>query len=147
MKIFKPSLLLSATVFLSFLMSCKTTSKDIKPMIDVVIENHSDEVYSFPKGIYYQYIFDNSNKDKFNINKIINILEQSKLQVKNAWYKPASDSCIIDNHNNSDYVMPSLIIQVMKDNKKIEKLGFRKIKSPNVGECASYVRRYYFRRN
>ncbi len=139
---------LTAIVFLISILLFTACSNPIgkkSKTLNAIMEDHETEVYNFPDGYYYAYQFsENTQISGFDETALITQVLDTKLPVRNIWYKAASNSCVPPGSEMAMSVMvePVFVVQLHTESDKLSKLGFVAVKQPQMGSCAYRVKRY-----
>jgi len=144
MKVLRIAAILLVTVTLT---SCKAKQKNVNEM-SLIVEDHVTETYSFPKGIYFEYVFEESRNYEFDELALICKLKDKGFKVRNVWYKPGSSMCVPPGSSEGMTVIvePRLVVQLFEDDARILGLGFKLTDNPSMGGCAYRVKHYVIKK-
>ena len=124
---------------------CSNSMGKKSKTLNAIMEDHETEVYNFPEGFYYAYQFpEDAQSGTFDEKSLITQVLDTKLPVRNIWYKAASNSCIPPGSEMAMSVMvePAFVVQLHEESDKLTKLGFVSVKKPQMGSCAYRVKRF-----
>lgn len=136
---------------LSFLflasLSCQDNLNNSSDDYTLVTEDHSNNQYQFPAGIYYEYVLDDADSYSFDELVVLNNLRNNDIYLKDAWFKHYSSSCTPPGSHISYQVIVRAEFLVRLDNLdlRLEGYGFTQTSSPNISACAYYVKHYTFK--
>lgn len=138
--------LFSLTLLLLFFASCNSSKQTQVKLTHTSIEDHVNNVFEFPQGIYYRYLFDGQAYG-FNDSALIEKLLQEKIALKHVWFKGGSSMCVEPGSNigTTALVKPVFLVLLDSENEKMTTLGFEKTSEPNVGDCAYGVKHAVFK--
>ena len=138
--------LLSLSLFLLIFASCNSSKQTQPKMTHTSIEDHVNNTFEFPQGVYYIYVFDGQAYG-FNDSALIEKLLQEKIALKHVWFKGGSSMCVAPGSDigTTALVKPVLLVLLDSENEKMTALGFEKTLEPSVGDCAYRIRHYVFK--
>lgn len=126
---------------------CKATKKISGSVPEPKMEDHASQAYAFKSGVFYTYVFNDGPGYIADDKAIINKLLAAKIPVKDIWYKAGSSSCVPPGSDMAMTVIvePVFLVRLENSSAEITSMGFTKADSPEMGDCAYYVRHYEFK--
>lgn len=125
--------------------ACSSSLSKKSKTLNAIVEDHETSVYEFPSGHFYAYQFAaDEQAGSFDEASMIQKVLDTKLLVRNIWYKAASNSCVPPGSEMAMSVMvePVFMVQLHEESDKLGKLGFVPVKKPQMGSCAYRVKRF-----
>lgn len=134
-----------STILLCLLASCQDQVTDVTLSYYVIIEDHSTS-YSFPRGVYYSFVFPQPYTYEFDVDVVLRRVANTGTRLRDAWYKSFNSACAPPGSNLvlPAIVDPVLIVRVESSAPALEQLGFVQTQNPNTGFCNYTVYHYIF---
>jgi len=132
-------------ITMALMSACSTSLHKPSKVLNAIVEDHESTVYEFPEGYYYAYQFPQNDQNiAFDETKLIESVLDTKLPVRNFWYKAASSSCVPPGSDMAMSVMvePVFVVHLNNESDKLSKLGFVPVTKPQMGSCAYRVKRF-----
>lgn len=136
-------------IFSFFFLSTLGCQDDLNNGADdftIVTEDHSNNQYQFPTGIYYEYVLDDADSYSFDELNVLNDLRNCGITLKDAWFKHYSSSCTPPGSNVSFQVIvrAEFIVRLNNPDLRLDSFGFIQTSNPSISACAYYVKHYIY---
>ncbi|MFH2030423.1 MAG: hypothetical protein ABIJ40_07295 [Bacteroidota bacterium] len=142
----RKSIFLLLISFLLVSYACKEYLTNSDDNYSFIMEEHSNNQYEFPTGVYYRYTLEVLNSQNIDEVAVMKSTRNNSIQIKDAWYKDYCNSCTPPGSNISMMVIVPAEFLILVDHTdiKLNTLGFTEISDPDISFCSYRVKHYPF---